>query len=144
MRINDLNKDMGQIIRDIREAHRTGTTTADAASPAAEAQRKLQEAMQFEGSSKEKQVRALCGQRGIPHDKLTREEFVGLMAALEKSDISDILKETRNLLGRQSPYQTHVKGKRKKKAEQRKTRSIRTKIQILRVLFSPIRTDSCP
>ena len=141
MRINDLNKDMGQIIRDIREAHRTGTTTADAASPAAEAQRKLQEAMQFEGSSKEKQVRALCGQRGIPHDKLTREEFVGLMAALEKSDI---LKETRNPLGRQSPYQTHVKGKRKKKAEQRKTRSIRTKIQILRVLFSPIRTDSCP
>ena len=28
MRINDLNKDMEQIIRDIREAHRTGTTTA--------------------------------------------------------------------------------------------------------------------
>lgn len=107
-----IHKDMGQIIRDIRDAHRTDTTTADVASPAAEAQKKLQEAMQFEGSSKEKQVRALCGQLGIPYDKLTKEEFVGLMAALEKSDI---LKETRNLRGRNSPYQPHGKGKRKKK-----------------------------
>ena len=107
-----IHKDMGQIIRDIRDAHRTDATTADVASPAAEAQRQLQEAMQFEGSSQEKQVRALCGQLGIPYDNLTPDEFAGLIAALKKSDI---LKETRNLRGRQSPYQPHGKGKRKKK-----------------------------
>lgn len=56
-----IHKDMGQVIRDIREAHRTDTTTADVASPAAEAQRQLQEAMQFEGSKQEKIARIVSG-----------------------------------------------------------------------------------
>ena len=107
-----IHKDMGQIIRDIREAHRTDATTADVASPAVEAQRQLQEAMQFEGSDQEKQVKALCSQLGIPYDDLTPDEFAGLIAALKKSDI---LKNTRNLRGKQSPYQPHGKDKRKKK-----------------------------
>ena len=104
--------DMGKIIRDIREAHKTDSTTADVASPAAEAQRQLQEAMQYEGSGHEKQVRVLCGQLGIPYDDLTPDEFAGLIAALKKSDI---LKNINNLRGKNSLYQQHGKGKRKKK-----------------------------
>ena len=47
------------ILRDIREAHKTDSTTADEPSAAAQAQQQLQIAMNFEGSSDEKKARAL-------------------------------------------------------------------------------------
>lgn len=105
-----IHKDMGNIIRDIRDAHRMDATTADAMSPAAEAQKKLQEAMQFEGSEQEKKAHVFCAQLGIDYDKLTREEFVTLIGILKKSEHM------------KSPYSqrgkgnmTHGKGKRKRK-----------------------------
>ena len=81
-----IHKDLTIILRDIREAHKTDMTTADIISPAAEAQKKLQEAMQYEGSEQEKKARVFCAQLGINYDKLTREEFVTLIGILKKSE----------------------------------------------------------
>lgn len=105
-----IHRDIEQIIRDIRDAHKMDTTTADVASPAAEMQKKLQEAMQFEGSDEEKKVRAFLIAYGIDYDTLTMDEFVTLI---------DILKKSKHM---KSPYSqrgkgnmTHGKGKRKRK-----------------------------
>ena len=51
--------DLKGILRDIRSEHRPDTMTADETSLAATMQGQLQDAMNFEGSSEEKQVRAL-------------------------------------------------------------------------------------
>ncbi len=105
-------EDMGVILKDIREKHRTDTTTADTNSMAADVQRQLQDAMNFEGSEQEKQLHILCDQLGIPYDKLTPIEFSGLIAALQKSEI---LKTTKSLRGKSKPYQPHGKSKKKRK-----------------------------
>ena len=78
-------EDMSVILKDIREKHKADTTTADEDSHVAEVQRQLQEAMSFEGSPQEKQVRIFCNQLGIPYDTLTKEEFVTLIGILKKS-----------------------------------------------------------
>lgn len=105
-----VHKDMDVILRDIRDAHRTDTTTADVDSPVGEIQKSLREAMSYEGSDEERQVRILCYQLGIPYDKLTPEEFTGLIAALQKSKVYRTAKSRR---GR--AVTTHGKGKRKRK-----------------------------
>ena len=80
-----LRDDLDRIAADIRDRHRKDTTTADAASPAAEVMEKLQEAMHYEGSAEEKQARLFLSQLGIDYDKLTQEEFVSLIGILKKS-----------------------------------------------------------
>lgn len=105
-----IHSDMDMILRDIREAHRTDSTTADVASGAAEVQKQLQEAMNYDGSDAERQLRLLCGQLGIPYDKLTPAEFAGMISALQKSKA---YKTTKGLRGKGS--MTHGKGKRKHK-----------------------------
>lgn len=104
-------EDMGEILKDIREKHKTDTTTADTGASAAKVQQQLQEAINFEGSEQEKQLRILCNQLGIPYDKLTPSEFAGLIAALQKSEI---LKTTKSLRGKagQHPHYGKKKGKR--------------------------------
>ena len=82
-----MHKDLDVIARDIRDAHQKDTTTADIASPAADAAAKLQEALSFEGSPQEKQARVLLTELGIDYDKLTREEFVTLIGILKKSSL---------------------------------------------------------
>ena len=82
-----MHKDLDVIARDIRDAHQKDTTTADVASPAADAAAKLQEALNFEGSPQEKQARVLLTELGIDYDKLTREEFVTLIGILKKSSL---------------------------------------------------------
>ena len=82
-----MHKDLDVIARDIRDAHRKDTTTADVASPAADAAAKLQEALRFEGSPQEKMARGYLTQLGIDYDKLTREEFVTLIGILKKSSL---------------------------------------------------------
>ena len=101
---------MTEILRDIREAHKTDMTTADIISPAAEAQKKLQEVMQYEGSEQEKKVRIFCAQLGINYDKLTKEEFVMLIGLLKKSEH---MKSPYNQRGKGN--MAHGKGKRKRK-----------------------------
>ena len=80
-----MHNDLDVIARDIRDRHRKDTTTADTASPAADAAARLQEAMRYEGSAEEKQARLFLSQLGIDYDKLTQEEFVSLIGILKKS-----------------------------------------------------------
>lgn len=105
-----VHKDMDVILRDIRDAHRMDSTTADVDSPVGEIQKLLREALSYEGSDEERQVRILCYQLGIPYDKLTPEEFTGLIAALQKSKAYRTAKSQR---GR--AVMAHRRGKRKKK-----------------------------
>ena len=105
-----ISDDLKLILRDIREAHKTDMTTADIISPAAEAQKELQEAMQYEGSEQEKKARVFCVQLGINYDKLTREEFVTLIGILKKSEH---MKGPYSQRGKGN--MAHGKGKRKRK-----------------------------
>ena len=102
--------DLNEILRDIREAHKTDSTTADEPSAAAQVQQQLQTAMNFEGSSDEKKARALLATLSIDYDVITKEQFVNLIEVLRlskhmKSPISQRGKGT----------MVHGKGKRKRK-----------------------------
>ena len=77
--------DLKGILRDIRNEHRPDTMTADETSLAATVQEQLQEAMNFEGSSEEKKIRAYLATIGLDYDALTKEEFVSLIGILKKS-----------------------------------------------------------
>ena len=77
--------DLKGILHDIREQHRPDTMTADETTLVATMQGQLQDAMNFEGSSKEKQVRALMATIGLDYDTLTKEEFVSIISGLKKS-----------------------------------------------------------
>ena len=103
--------DMGAILKDIRERHKKDTTTADTASPAADVQKQLQEAMSYEGSENEKKARVFLAQLGIDYDGLTKEEFVTLIGILKRSKL---LKSPYNQRGRSNSPMTHGKGKRKR------------------------------
>ena len=85
--IHVMQRDLDEITHDIREQHRTDTTTADTASPVADAQEKLQEALHYEGSAQEKMVRIFLAQLKIDYDKLTKEELVTLIRILNKSSM---------------------------------------------------------
>ena len=102
--------DLTEILRDIREAHKTDSTTADEPSAAAQAQQQLQTAMNFEGSSDEKKVRAFLATFGIDYDAITKEQFITLIEILR---LSKYMKSPISQRGRSS--MTHGKGKRKRK-----------------------------
>ena len=102
--------DLKGILRDIREQHRPDTMTADESSLAAAVQGQLQNAMNFEGSSEEKQIRSFLATFGIDYDKLSKEQFVSLIEILK---LSKYLKSTINQRGKTT--MTHGKGKRKRK-----------------------------
>ena len=104
--------DLKGILRDIRSEHCPDTMTADEASLAATVQEQLQEAMNFEGSSEEKQIRALMATIGLDYDTLTKEEFVSIISGLKKSKY---LKNPINQRGKARPKLQHGKGKRKHK-----------------------------
>lgn len=80
-----VHEDMDAIISDIRDGHKKDVTTADEGTVAAKLKQGIEDAMQFEGSDQERQIRIYCNQLGIPYDKLTPEEFAGVMSALKKS-----------------------------------------------------------
>lgn len=102
--------DLRPILRDIREAHETDTTTADTDSPAADAIRQIESVVNSEGSPQEKQIRLLLSQLGIDYDTLTADEFVTLIGILNKSKL---LNDRSSRRGKGSL--THGQGKRKKK-----------------------------
>ena len=104
--------DLKGILRDIRNEHRPDTMTADESSLVATVQGQLQDAMNFEGSSEEKQVRALMATIGLDYDTLTKEEFVSIISGLKKSKY---LKSPINQRGKARPQLSHGKGKRKRK-----------------------------
>ena len=102
--------DLKGILRDIRSEHRPDTMTADEVSFAENMQNQLREAMNFEGSSEEKKIRAYLATLGIDYDTLTKEEFVSLIGILKKSKH---LKTPISQRGKTT--MTHGKGKRKKR-----------------------------
>ncbi len=104
--------DMAVILKDIREKHRTDVTTADEDSHVAEVQRQLQEAMSYEGSTEEKQLRAYLAQFGIPYDKISKEQLVNLIDVLK---LSPYFKNPNNQRGKRRPQMSHGKGKKKRK-----------------------------
>ena len=104
--------DLKGILRDIRSEHRPDTMTADEVSFAENIQNQLRDAMNFEGSSKEKQVRALMATIGLDYDTLTKEEFVSIISGLKKSKY---LKSPINQRGKARPQLPHGKGKKKRK-----------------------------
>ena len=102
--------DLKGILHDIREQHRPDTMTADEVSFAENMQNQLREAMNFEGSSEEKQIRSFLATFGIDYDKLTKEQFVTLIDILK---LSKHLKTPISQRGKTT--MTHGKGKRKKR-----------------------------
>ena len=98
-----IHKDLDRIISTIRESHKTDRTTADTVSPAADAQKQLQDALSFEGSDEEKKVRMYLNSLGIDYDSLTKEELVTQI---------NILKKSKHL---KSPYSQRGKTKKKHK-----------------------------
>lgn len=104
--------DLKGILRDIREQHRPDTMTADETSLVATVQGQLQDAMNFEGSSEEKQVRSFLATFGIDYDKLTKEQFVSLIEILK---LSKYLKSPINQRGKARPQLQHGKGKKKRR-----------------------------
>ena len=97
------------ILRDIREQHHPDSMTADEISFAENMQNLLQDAMNFEGSSEEKKVKALLATLGIDYDAITMEQFVNLIEVLK---LSKHLKTPISQRGKTT--MTHGKGKRKK------------------------------
>ena len=102
--------DLKGILCDIRSEHRPDTMTADETTLVATVQGQLQDAMNFEGSSEEKQIRTFLATFGIDYDKLTKEQFVSLIEILK---LSKYLKSPINQRGKTT--MTHGKGKRKRK-----------------------------
>ena len=104
--------DLKDILRDIRNEHRPDTMTADETSLVATVQGQLQDAMNFEGSSEERQVRSFLATFGIDYDKLSKEQFVSLIEILK---LSKYLKSPINQRGKARPQLSHGKGKKKRK-----------------------------
>ena len=100
------------ILRDIREQHRPDTMTADETTLVATVQGQLQEAMNFEGSSEEKKIRAYLATIGLDYDALTKEEFVSLIGILKKSKY---MKNPISQRGKARPQMPHGNMKRKRK-----------------------------
>ena len=106
--------DLKGILRDIRNEHRLDTMTADETSLAATVQEQLQEAMNFEGSSEEKKIRAYLATIGLDYDALTKEEFVSLIGILKKSKY---MKNPISQRGK-AQFQTTYGGKKRRKRKQ--------------------------
>ena len=104
--------DLKDILSDIRNEHRPDTMTADETTLVATVQGQLQDAMNFEGSSEEKQIRSFLATFGIDYDKLTKEQFVSLIEVLK---LSKYLKSPINQRGKARPQLQHGKGKKKRK-----------------------------
>ncbi len=75
-------EDLAVILRDIRDAPIKDETTADETAIAAQVGKGLKDAMSYEGSPQEKQIRAHLATLGISYDDLTKEEFVTLIGIL--------------------------------------------------------------
>ncbi len=102
-----VHQDIDCIIRDIRERHKTDSTTAPEKSHINDFKASFNEVASFKGSEQEKKARLFCKQLGIDYDKLSIEEYVNLIHILEKSSLT---KSNNNLRGKF----THSKGKKKR------------------------------
>ncbi|MDO4650037.1 MAG: helix-turn-helix transcriptional regulator [Eubacteriales bacterium] len=107
-----VTEDLTGILQDIREDHKSDSTTADDSDTSSIEiiQNQLQDAMNFEGSDSEKKTKAFLTAFGIDYDSITMDEFVTLMGVLNKSKH---MKSPINQRGKAPFYPPHGKGKRK-------------------------------
>lgn len=105
-----ISEDLNGILREIRDAHRNDTTTADEGSAALDVQKQLQDAMDYKGSTEEQKARLLLANLGIDYDALTMEQFQNLIEVLK---LSKHMNSPISQRGKGS--MTHGKGKRKQK-----------------------------
>ena len=103
-----IHNDIDRIIRDIREAHKKDSSTAPETTTAEKIQSSLSDAIRFQGSDQERQIRIFCKQLGIDYDKLTVEEFAVLIQILKKSEL---LKSPYNKRGKVSSGKGKAKNK---------------------------------
>ena len=75
-------------------------------------QGQLQDEMNFEGRSEEKQIRSFLATFGIDYGKLTKEQLVSLIEVLK---LSKYLKSPISQRGKARPQLPHGKGKKKRK-----------------------------
>lgn len=80
-----VHDDIDSIIRDIRQAHKSDSTSAPETTAAMDMKTALDEAATFKGSAQEKQLVALLRQLGIDYNKLTAEEFRVMVQVMNKS-----------------------------------------------------------
>ncbi len=80
-------QDLLSILNDIREKNFTVSTTADVSYTADEAQKKIDEVMNFKGSDREKQLFLVYNQLQIPYNTLKPDEKAALLSAISKSKI---------------------------------------------------------
>ncbi|MCD7861611.1 MAG: XRE family transcriptional regulator, partial [Oscillospiraceae bacterium] len=106
-----VSEDISAILCDIRTAHVRDATTADEASVSKKVEKGLQEAMEFEGSPQEKQIRTHLAMLGIDYEALTKDEFVTLIGILSKSALLKNPKQSQR--GKPSPYSKLSKKKRR-------------------------------
>ena len=82
-----LIQDLLSILNDIRGKHLVDNTTADAPYTADEAQKKIDEVLNFKGNEREKQLFLVCNQLQIPYNTLKPDEKAALLSAISKSKI---------------------------------------------------------
>ena len=105
-----VSKDLSAILHDIRDIHKTDSTTADQTTTAAQVHQQLEDAMNFEGSTDEKKAKLFLTNLGIDYDAISMDQFVTLI---------DILKLSKHMGSpisqRGKTTLTHGKSKRKKR-----------------------------
>lgn len=104
-----VHQDTDSIMQDIRDAHRKDTLTADAETPAMEAQKQLEIAMIYESSEDEKKAPVFLATMGFDYDALTQEEFVTVITVLKNPAHMKSPYSQRD----KAPYQPHGKEKTK-------------------------------
>ena len=82
-----VHNDIDGIIRDIRQAHKSDSTSAPETTAMMDMKTALDEAASFKGSAQEKQLVALLRQLGIDYHKLTVEDFRVMIRVFNKSKL---------------------------------------------------------
>ena len=81
-----IHNDMDQIVRDIRERHKSDTVTAPEKTLAQQLKEDFEEVLQFQGSKLEQLIMLFCKQTHISYRKLSEEEKVWLTRIVRKSE----------------------------------------------------------
>ena len=90
-----VHDDMDGIIQDIKEFHKSDSTSAPETDFVQELKQDLEFVSSIEGSAQKKQVALYCRRLGIDYTKLTEVEFEVMMRVLQKSKHLNISKGKR-------------------------------------------------
>lgn len=106
-----LHDDLDSIIRDIRDAHRHDSTTADPQPTLEDVKEKFEQAIQ-QGSDMEAMIHQFCERLEIPFEKISSEDFSAFLRILS---LSKQLKNPNNMRGKAHSQFHHGTKKKKRK-----------------------------